>query len=159
MSEPRNLAWFLKGNCTCCAAAPIGTETYKPEYTLALGDYKLPMCKHHFEELYVKVGRELALRQKEERVYYQSACPVCGTENQRTVYTEAGIGVVEEHYFCPCCGYSEEMAYSPSFVFFEKRGTWKERRSRRRVRLKNWKKAWRCVYLQDHYRPDLGQKG
>ena len=91
--------------------------------------------------------------------YCQCVCPVCGTENERIVITEAGIGAVEDHYFCPHCGYSEQMAYSPAFVFFEKRGSLKERWSKRRVRMKNWKKAWRCVYLQDNYRPDLGRKG
>ena len=39
-------------------------------------------------------------------------CPVCGKENKRIYYTE-DVGLVEDHYFCPNCGYFREMAYSP----------------------------------------------
>lgn len=41
-------------------------------------------------------------------------CPVCGTENTRTYYTEE-FGLVEDHYFCRTCGYFSEMAYSPTY--------------------------------------------
>ena len=40
------------------------------------------------------------------------ACPVCGTENKRISSTEC-VGIVEDHYICPNCGYFREMAYSP----------------------------------------------
>jgi hypothetical protein len=42
-------------------------------------------------------------------------CPVCGTENTRTYYTEE-FGLVEDHYLCHTCCYFEEMTYSPTYV-------------------------------------------
>ena len=42
-------------------------------------------------------------------------CPLCGTENKRTYYSE-DVGLVEDHYACTHCGYTEEMAYSPVYV-------------------------------------------
>ena len=42
-------------------------------------------------------------------------CPLCGTENKRTYYSE-DVGLVEDHYVCKYCGYTKEMAYSPEYV-------------------------------------------
>lgn len=42
-----------------------------------------------------------------------TACHVCGQVNTRQHWSEAGIGTVEEYYFCEKCGYFSEMAYSP----------------------------------------------
>ena len=43
----------------------------------------------------------------------QENCLICGKENTRTYYTEEGIGIVEEYYYCPECGYFRQMAYNP----------------------------------------------
>ena len=40
-------------------------------------------------------------------------CPICNEENKHQIWTERGIGTVEEYYFCENCGYFMEMAYSP----------------------------------------------
>lgn len=40
-------------------------------------------------------------------------CLVCGQENIRTYYTEDGVGLVEDYYYCSHCGYFYQMAYSP----------------------------------------------
>lgn len=40
-------------------------------------------------------------------------CHICGNDNLRWVWTEQGIGVVEEYYACNYCGYFSEMAYCP----------------------------------------------
>ena len=42
-----------------------------------------------------------------------TACHICGQVNTRKHWSEAGIGTVEEYYFCEKCGYFSEMAYSP----------------------------------------------
>lgn len=43
------------------------------------------------------------------------ACPVCGKENTRTYHTEC-VGLVEDYYYCPECGYFDQMAYSPRYT-------------------------------------------
>jgi len=40
-------------------------------------------------------------------------CHICGNENRHLIWTELGIGVVEEYYACDYCGYFMEMAYCP----------------------------------------------
>ena len=42
-------------------------------------------------------------------------CPVCGTSNPYSEYTEECWGVVEAHYHCPNCFYFEEGAYGPIY--------------------------------------------
>ena len=42
-----------------------------------------------------------------------SECPVCGKQNQYTSYSEWGIGIVEQHYYCDRCTYFVEQCYSP----------------------------------------------
>lgn len=39
-------------------------------------------------------------------------CPVCDKENVRIYHTDC-VGLVEDHYHCPKCGYFREMTYSP----------------------------------------------
>ena len=43
-------------------------------------------------------------------------CPVCGKLNLDTAYTEAGFGIVEEHYYCDRCTYFVEKCYSPTVI-------------------------------------------
>ena len=43
----------------------------------------------------------------------KTACPICGKENERIAYWDAGY-LAEEHYHCDRCSYFREMCYSPS---------------------------------------------
>ena len=45
----------------------------------------------------------------------EKKCPVCGTYNPYSEYTEECYGVVEVHYHCPNCYYFEEGAYGPIY--------------------------------------------
>ena len=50
----------------------------------------------------------------------QERCPVCNSSKYRSnCYTEFGWGVVEEHSYCPRCGYCVEQSYSQALVGFE----------------------------------------
>jgi len=49
-------------------------------------------------------------------MYKYINCPVCGTRNEYTVYSEFGFGIVELHYHCPECTYFVEQCYSPVCV-------------------------------------------
>ena len=49
-------------------------------------------------------------------MYEYINCPVCGTRNEYTTYSELGFGIIERHYHCPRCTYFVEQAYSPVCV-------------------------------------------
>ena len=44
-------------------------------------------------------------------MFQTSKCPVCGKQNQYTSYSEWGVGVVEQHYYCDRCTYFVEQGY------------------------------------------------
>lgn len=41
----------------------------------------------------------------------KSPCPICGHESTRNVYCDE-VGVTEEYFNCPECGYYYDMCYS-----------------------------------------------
>ena len=43
-----------------------------------------------------------------------TSCPICGTPNTRTYWSEENW-LVEEYYYCNTCGYFLEMCYSPAY--------------------------------------------
>ena len=46
-------------------------------------------------------------------------CPICDSSNYRSrTYAEECWGIVEEHSYCPQCGYTIEMCYSDPVVGF-----------------------------------------
>lgn len=47
----------------------------------------------------------------------QETCPICGTINRRTYFTES-VGLVEDYYNCPNCGYFLHMCYSEPLIGF-----------------------------------------
>ena len=48
-----------------------------------------------------------------------SKCPICNSPNYRSrTYAEECWGIVEEHSYCPQCGYTVEMCYSDPVVGF-----------------------------------------
>lgn len=46
-------------------------------------------------------------------------CPVCKSKKFKYVsYEEYGWGIVEQHGYCPRCGYVVQQAYSPIYEAF-----------------------------------------
>ena len=148
--------------CHACQAEPVGGLSLKeahekcpPNCCVTIGRKSVRLCEHHAKGLISMLQQELNKEHARKRTDWEGNCPICGTNNKREVYTEDGIGVVEEHYFCDYCGYAEEMAYSPGFSTIVKgkgRTYWR----RLKVRLKNRKKTLR-VRLADDFCAKAGK--
>ena len=148
--------------CHACQAEPVGGLSLKeahekcpPNCCVTIGRKSIRLCEHHAKGLISMLQQELNKEHARKRTDWEGNCPICGTNNKREVYTEDGIGVVEEHYFCDYCGYAEEMAYSPGFSTIVK-GKGHTYWRRLKVRLKNRKKALRAR-LGDDFRPEMGK--
>lgn len=72
-------------------------------------------------------------------------CPICGSYKYRSnVYSEWGIGIVEEHSHCKRCGYTVEQCYNRPLGGFmpmikrgyESFGVYYPKNSRKRKRMK-----------------------
>lgn len=141
--------------CHACQTEPVGGLSLKeahekcpPNCCVTIGRKSVRLCEHHAKGLISMLQQELNKEHARKRVDWEGNCPICGTSNKRDVYTEEGIGVVEEHYFCPECGYADEMCYSPGFSTIVKgkgRTYWR----RLNIRLKNWKKTLRVCLADD----------
>lgn len=155
-----NPAWYLRGYCPLCVeAAGKKYHVERPaEHVLSFANYRFHFCSYHLTTLrsmvtdVIEDAREEAAK---EAYNYSNKCPVCGESNERVVFSEAGIGTVEEYYNCDQCGYAEAMSYSPTVIFF-RHGNFKERIRRFFVRLKHWKKALR-VRLDDSFNAKAGK--
>lgn len=148
--------------CHACQAEPVGGLSLKeahekcpPNCCVTIGRKSVRLCEYHAKSLISMLQQELNKEHARKRADWEGNCPICGTSNKRDIYTEEGIGVVEEHYFCPECGYSDQMCYSPGFSTIVKgkgRTYWR----RLNIRLKNWKKTLR-VRLADDFCAKAGK--
>ena len=148
--------------CHACQVEPVDGLSLKeahekcpPNCCVTIGRKDVRLCEYHAKALISMLQKELNKEHARQRADWEGNCPICGSSNKREVYTEEGIGVVEEHYFCPECGYAEEMCYSPGFSTIVK-GKGRTYWHRLRVRLKNRKKALR-IRLGDDFRPKMGK--
>ncbi len=73
-------------------------------------------------EQYEREQYEKAMAQelsKRGSVMNKKTCPICNSTNYKSqTYAEECYGIVEEHSYCPHCGYTVEMCYSDPIVGF-----------------------------------------